>query len=474
MRFMGRTYVKIFLLFWLVTILTLVGSNVVVHLLGLGPDKYFTQSDPSLTGPGARLLREFVSDAVNSDQKQLGDSLRSLPSWATKYFYLIDNQDKDILDRELPPQVRQFSERISSEHPTLHDSQSGHTYFGRQFMLSDGTVVRLVVLSSRDNILLWKLYINNFGHILLMSMVISGLVCFFLARYITRDIRTLKVATQEIARGNWDTRVAKELRNRPGEVADLGRAFDDMVVKLQRTMHEQRRLIKDVSHELRTPLARLQVALAIAQKRANTEIRDELERIKQAADYLNDVISNILSLPLTEQDTWELDDVVEVCSMVAVIAKANQDEANTKGVTLVVHDDLNEALVQTRGNTLAGVFDNVIRNAVRYTASNTPVSVSLTPASPGFCTITISDRGPGVKPEQLEDIFEPFFRTDEARCRQKGGYGLGLAIAKRTVELHGGTIKAELNRFGGLSVIIKLPAAEAVSLISDRAAVQSA
>ncbi|NIB41300.1 HAMP domain-containing protein [Pseudomaricurvus alkylphenolicus] len=459
---MSRIYVKIFLGFWLVTILMLFGSNVIVHFFNLSPDKHISQQDENdpFDGPGSRLLREVVSDAINYNYEQVSMGMKSMPPWATRHFYLINEQGHDILEREIPEHIEGFLQYISKDTPFYRKRVGEQNLYGRQFSLSDGAILRLVVFSSKDYSLGWQLFFFNFWHVMLLYILISGAACFYMARYITRDIQVLKLATQRIAQGDWDTRIGQEFCDRPGEMAELGRAFDNMMVKLQKAMLEQKRLVKDVSHELRSPLARLQVALAIAQQRANSEITDELDRIKEAADYLNDVISDILSLPVTEQGSWELNDVVELSSLVHTIADACRDEAGHKSVTLEVRDNLEESLVQTRGNTLVGVFDNIIRNAIKYTVEDSPVTVLLDRDEQSNPRITVSDCGPGVSDEHLEDIFEPFFRTDEARDRKSGGYGLGLAIAKRTVELHGGSIKARNNPIRGLSIAITLTECE--------------
>jgi len=455
---MSRIYIKIFLGFWLVTIMMLFGSNMIVHFFNLGPDKHLSQQEEDpFDGPGGRLLREVVSDAINYNYDQVEMGLKSMPPWATRHFYIINTDGKDLLEREIPEHIQSFLGNISDDIPFFRKKVGENNLFGRQFSLSDGTVLRLVVFSPKDHSLGWRLFFNNFWHILVLDMIISGAACYYLARYITRDIQTLKTATQKIATGDWDVRIAEEFCDRPGELAELGKAFDNMAIKLQKSMLEQKRLIKDVSHELRSPLARLQVALAIAQQRANSEITGELERIKEAADYLNDVISDILSLPVTEQGSWELNDVVEVSSLITTIVEECLDEASQKQVTLTLTDNLGEALVMTRGNTLVSVFDNIIRNAIRYTLDNSPVTILLDRNSDGDPQITVSDSGPGVAEEHLADIFEPFFRTDEARDRKSGGYGLGLAIAQRTVLHHSGSIQAKNNLVRGLSITITLP-----------------
>jgi two-component system sensor histidine kinase CpxA len=108
---------------------------------------------------------------------------------------------------------------------------------------------------------------------------------------------------------------------------------------------------------------------------------------------------------------------------------------------------------------LHSALENIVRNAVRYTAENTTVSLSLDrPAGPsGKLTIRIRDYGPGVPAEMLPRLFEPFVRVDDARDRTRGGYGLGLAIAQKAIRLHGGEVTARNEPDGGLSVIVTLP-----------------
>ena len=455
---MQRLYIRMFLGFWLITILMLIASSITLHMLNLAPNQHLSQdSAQSAHSSGGKLLREMVSDAINHDYRSIQAGLKAMPQWATRIFYLVDEDGKDMLQRPIPSDINPYLERLSPKTPYFRKKQGEKTYFGRQFTTTDGVTLKAIVFSPASTGFLLRLYLNNFWHILLFNVLLSGAACYYLARFITRDIRTLKEATQQIAQGNWDTRVSKALCYGPGELAELGTAFDKMVVKLQQTMLEQKRLIKDVSHELRTPLARLQVALAIAQQRANSEITDELDQIKRAADYLNDVISDILTLPMTQQDDWTLDDVVEACSLIAAVTDANSHEAAENQVKLRITDRLEEALINTRGNTLVGVIDNVLRNAIRYSPPNTEVTINLDRTPEGLCRIAVSDQGPGVREDQLEAIFEPFFRTDEARCRKSGGHGLGLAIAKRTILLHKGTVSAQNRPSGGLTITIVLP-----------------
>ena len=199
--------------------------------------------------------------------------------------------------------------------------------------------------------------------------------------------------------------------------------------------------IKDVSHELRTPLARVQLALAIAQQKDDGKIAEELNKIKTSADYLNEIISDILAMPVGNQEDWALDDVIELNALLQGVCEDHRLDADNKKITLKFDSAIDEALVETRGNTLVGVFSNLIRNAIHYSPEGTQVSIHLTQHQQQLC-IEVSDQGSGVPTEQLEDIFKPFYRTSEARDRTSGGYGLGLAIVQRTVQLHQGSIAA--------------------------------
>lgn len=224
-------------------------------------------------------------------------------------------------------------------------------------------------------------------------------------------------------------------------------------------MLEQKRLIKDVSHELRTPLARLQVALALAQQRSKGTVDGELNSIKQAADYLGNIITEILSLPVHDQQGWQLDDTLDLVGLLSSIKDNYEQMASEKHITINFTRYFNEALVATYGNMLVGVFENIIRNAIHYTPQHGKIDIRLSRKSEeDVFTIVVSDSGTGVPEADLNDIFQPFFRTDSARDRESGGHGLGLAIAHRSVTLHFGKIWAENIREGGLKITVELPA----------------
>lgn len=462
---MTRLYLKIFFTFWLITALIIVGTNLVIHWVDVRPD-HKLQMEPS-DEPAKRLLFQMVGTAINRNIDDLTREIRAMPSWSTRHFYVIDENDRDLLDRPLPAGALVILAKLTYSHPYDKVQDRNRKLFGRYITLSDGNSLKLITVSpGRDDEVerdvIWEMFINNIWPLLLVSILVSGTACFFLALHFTRSINTLQQATRQIASGNLAVRVSPNFSGRHDEIAFLARDFDHMTERLQKAMQEQKRLIKDVSHELRSPLARLQIALGLAQQRSNGNVDKELARIKQAADYLNNVITDILALPMLNTGDWVLDDTLDLCALLAALIDGYRSTAAEQGITLTVKIPFEEALVPTHGNMLVGVFDNILRNALHYTPNPGQITIEL--AATELAThyvIKISDSGTGVAEEHLENIFEPFYRTDVARARESGGYGLGLAIAQRSVILHKGEISAHNLSDGGLCVTICLPAADA-------------
>jgi signal transduction histidine kinase len=461
---MTRLYLKIFFTFWLITVAIIIGTNIVVHWFDMTPDGNLQHSNiNNEDDPAKRLLFQMVGNAVNRNTQQLVQDLRAMPDWSTRFVYVIDKENRDLLDRPLPPGVMFLAPRLTFKHPFDKVQDRNRKLFGRYITLRDGNSVKLITISAgrdegQDRDIIWELFIDNIWPLLLVSILVSGSACFFLARHFTRGINTLQKATHQIARGDLSVRISDQFHGRNDEIAALGRDFDHMTGRLEKAMQEQKRLIKDVSHELRTPLARLQIALALAHQRSNGVVDNELARIKQAADYLNDIITEILTLPIQGQDSWVLDDVVDLVSLMQALMDNYQQDAYEKNINLRFKSPLEEALVSTHGNMLVGVFENTLRNALLYTPENSEVCIQLDKTGDGeHYRIDIMDQGPGVPEDALDDIFQPFFRTDQARTRESGGYGLGLAIAHRSISLHKGRIWAENRADGGLCLCVLLP-----------------
>jgi signal transduction histidine kinase len=235
------------------------------------------------------------------------------------------------------------------------------------------------------------------------------------------------------------------------EISQLGRDFNNMAERLQQTIEEQKQLVRDISHELRSPLGRIQVALALAQKKCGEDI-SELHRVEKECGRLNEMIAQLLVIPDSDQ---QLTDCIDLVGLLEEIANDAQLQAEQANKTITIDTPLTELLVNTSGGLLWHAIDNIVRNALRHSPAGSTVAITLS-FDGNTISIAVSDQGQGVPDDAIQKIFQPFYRVETARDRNSGGYGLGLSIAHRAVARHGGNITAE-NFSGGFRVKILLP-----------------
>lgn len=279
-------------------------------------------------------------------------------------------------------------------------------------------------------------------------------------RYATMPLRRLRNVTQQLAGGDLSARVGEGLVHRKGEVADLGRDVDRMAERIESLVGAHQRLIRDVSHELRSPLARLNVALELARQSAGPGHSAPFDRIERESDRLNELIGQLLMLTRLESESGSVKrDELDITALVAEIAKDADFEAKNNN-RQVIASASERIMLNGNSELLRQAIENLVRNAVRYTEQETSVEISLKrKTANGRCWahIEVRDHGPGVPESALFDIFRPFYRVNDARERQSGGTGVGLAISDRAVRLHGGSLRAFNAPGGGLVMEIELP-----------------
>lgn len=294
------------------------------------------------------------------------------------------------------------------------------------------------------------------GGQLLILLLVTTAVCFVLARSLAAPIGRLRQATRRFAAGDLTTRLGTQVRG-SDELAGLAQDFDEMATKIEALVSAQQQLLRDLSHELRSPLARLGVALELARQQAGAPTQQKaLDRIALEAERINEMIGQLLGLtrmssPVNEQ-TFSRFDLHELLRQLVADAAY---EASARQVEVQLHSP-GPAPITGAQQLLARALENVIRNAVKYTADASRVLVSLEPEKSCW-VIRVTDQGQGVPDTALENIFEPFYRVADARDRQSGGTGIGLAIAQRAIQLHHGTIVARNLPPGGLQIEIRLP-----------------
>jgi two-component system, OmpR family, sensor histidine kinase CpxA len=292
-----------------------------------------------------------------------------------------------------------------------------------------------------------------------VAFIVSGFICYLLTLYLTTPILRLREAAQKIAAGDLSTRAPESEERRHDELGALVRDFNFMADRIGELISRQRQLIYDISHELRSPLARIHVALDLGRERKGDD--PAFDHMERDLERLNETIGRLLTL--AKLDTNPQAATMEPLDLTEVTAQVLRDagfEAQARNVTVSLQA---EERCRVRGNAqlLHSAIENVVRNAIRYTDPGTQVEVVLHgDRSNGISQVSLSvrDHGPGVPEAELASIFRPFYRVAEARDRQSGGVGLGLAIAERVIQAHSGTIRAENVAPHGLRIEILLPA----------------
>jgi two-component system, OmpR family, sensor histidine kinase CpxA len=316
----------------------------------------------------------------------------------------------------------------------------------------------------------------------LIGVIVSVLVTFGITLVITRPIGSLREAARQLAAGNMRARAkwpkGKANRKTGDELWGLVYDFNEMADRLESLVDAQMLLLRDVSHELRSPLARLSVALELAREEAHSAsqsrqragLEDQLDRIERETERLNSLIGQLLSLSHLESTT-RLPDRLRV-SLKCIVADLLPDmeyEAKRRNCAVkFVSEGRSGEPAQPGGDVLGSpellgrAIENVIRNAIAYTAEATAVEIHLHEEmrlGTQYAVLAVKDHGPGVPEAALKSIFRPFYRLDLSRQRSTGGYGVGLAITERAVRLHGGSVTARNAEDGGLIVEMRLPLA---------------
>ncbi|HEY5757341.1 MAG TPA: HAMP domain-containing sensor histidine kinase [Steroidobacter sp.] len=292
---------------------------------------------------------------------------------------------------------------------------------------------------------------------LLVALVASLALAALLAWYMAKPIRVLREAFSAAEAGDLDVKLDPVMSRRHDELADLGRHFERMAARLRKVLDGQRRLLHDVSHEMRSPLARLQAAIGLARQQPE-KLEQHFKRIELEAVRIDALVEELLTLARLQGGIGlELKQEICLIDVVNAVIEDCDFEARLDGGAVKLTDTSN-LHVHGDSDLLHRAIENVVRNAVKHGGKGRSVTVALRAGADGTrAQLCVLDSGPGVPPEYLERIFEPFVRPAAAAGAEANGYGLGLTIARRIVDAHRGDIRLSNRAEGGLSVEILLP-----------------
>ncbi len=292
---------------------------------------------------------------------------------------------------------------------------------------------------------------------LVLALAVALLLAVPLSRSITRPLERLTAAAGAFGRGDFSVRSGL-----PGgdEVGQLAHAFDEMAARLQTARRSEKELLANVSHELRTPLTRIRLALELLEPATPTdapttlsEIRHRLLSISEDISQLEHLVADVLAA--SRLDLAEIPLTLSRVNL-AELANRSRQRALQFSPGRLIEVAIPSALeAQADQALLARALDNLVDNALKYAETSRPVRIEGR-SEGGRIWIAVTDGGPGIPPEDLQRVFEPFFRGGATRGKA-GGFGLGLALARRVAEAHGGRITAMSAPNAGTRIEIDLP-----------------
>ncbi len=471
---MHRLHVKIFLWFWLGI---LVVSGTLVSLTELShsredDDRAWAEKYSPRLDMWARQESQILRREGPAALERYVGSFEMDPGVAN---YIFDAEGHEVLARKPAPPVLKLLESMGDWPAGKPRIDPNERMIAEKVVDSRGATHIIVVDWPGPSVLNRSLFeflspdiykerpSRGASGRILAVLAVAGLFCFLLARHIARPIDRLRTAARNIANQQLQTRVDESVLERQDELADLGRDFDRMAERIEYLVTAQRHLLADVSHALRSPLARLNVALGLARQRNGQPSTEHLDRIETEAERLNKLIGQLLTMARVDSGVdLERPTRFDLGSVIEEVSTDAEYEARTRECA-VQFNQRGECVVEGAREMLRGAVENVVRNAVRHTSDRTSVEVSLDrqPAEGGSrAIITVRDHGPGVPDETVDTLFVPFNRVLTDGRSNPERTGLGLAITRRTFEVHGGSATASNAPGGGFVVTLEMPVLE--------------
>lgn len=420
---MKSLYFKV--LVWSIATVALVMTGLLVHSRLFRP-----RFGPFQT---SRVFADFAQRVYTTEGRQaLGDFIRQANQGTGDDFYVTDANGKDLLTGQ-------------DRSALLAAASGGPPALAFSAPSSDGSIRWIHSFGGRDAR-------PSPAEAFLWILAAVSLMAYLFTFYLVSPLRKLAAVVERFGAGDLSVRAGA---TRGDELGNLARAFDDMAQRIDTLVTAERRLLQDISHELRTPLARMTFAVEVA--RSDPDRTAALDRIRKECDRLSLLTDELLESCAGESRAPEEADLVALLHELTADASI---EAAARRVSIDLRSPPALRLNLDR-ELLHRALENVLRNAIRYSPDGQQIDVTVT-TTPVTAEVAIRDRGPGVSTEMLDKIFDPFFRAESHRARVSaaGGVGLGLAIARRAVQRHHGSIRAE-NVAPGLCVVMTLPRAAA-------------
>jgi len=284
------------------------------------------------------------------------------------------------------------------------------------------------------------------------ASIVALLLGIFLSRTLTHPIHELTEATQAVAEGKLGQQVSVRSKDEMGELA---KSFNKMSTDLARSIEARKQMTADIAHELRTPLSLILGHAEAVHDGVLPPSKENFEIIREEALRLEHLVNDLRTLSLADAGELSINlQAVSLQKLLDDLQATYQHVAGQKNIKIVVEAAPELPMLNIDPGRMTQVLTNLLDNSLHHTPEGGQINLSANSVQGGV-ELSIKDSGPGIEGEDVNRIFNRFYRADKARNRDDGGSGLGLAIAKSIVELHNGQIWAESKAGQGLRIIVR-------------------
>jgi two-component system sensor histidine kinase BaeS len=293
----------------------------------------------------------------------------------------------------------------------------------------------------------------------LVAILTGVALGFFFSRLISGPMRQLTLAARKVANGDFSQRVTT---NTDDEIGEVSAAFNTMSEQLETKEKSRRQLLADIAHELRNPMSIIQGNLEAWLDGVITPTSEQVASVYDETVLLSRLITDLRDLSLAEAGQLKLyQKATELGEFICAEISGVQTRCSEKQISISADLPAGLPLVLIDKDRIRQVLHNLVDNALRYTPAGGKIKISAQCDKPGWVTVSVSDTGAGIPAKDLPHVFDHFYKADRSRHRGQGGAGIGLAMVKRVVELHGGEVwvKSRKGKGKGTSFYFTLPVA---------------
>lgn len=449
----GKIYRKLYLWFLLVFILTIAVVSIMIH--GFYNERVREELQGQLQSHAQFLLAEYEEACQARDSRSCGEFLERLRKISPLRFWILSGTGRVRLSNR------------GTEQPLLREKDLMRARKGEVVLLTRHRAPPYIIVPLRNRsgdveelAVIERGFLSGrrfprfpFFASLIIVLITIAVFIYPLSKRLTRPVRELHGLAREWADGRLEKRAAVRGND---EISDLAGTFNTMAESLQKMLQQRKEFFASISHELKSPLARMRIALELLSEKVEgqKEAEELIPRIQLEMLESEKLIEQLLVLSRIEMNIPPIPETVLLQKVTERAIEQMEPLARRAGIHLTYSGS---ASITGDFNQMERAISNVLENAIKFSEAGASVQVHIEQSN-GHAIWKCSDTGSGITHEEVEKIFEPFYRGNGANGKE--GTGLGLFIAKRIVEMHAGRIRAEKNQPKGITIAMEFPLKE--------------